>query len=97
MAEKIKMDFALMEEAIQAFTNGGQQLEDTINTVTRMAAILEDGALLGKAGGTFAEALRTQMAPAVGRLRDKFVEVAQDLRDNVDIFIGMDEDTSRFY
>lgn len=93
----VQMDYEMMEEMNRCFRNGVAQLDDTARVMQNLAAMLEDGALLGKGGDAFSNALRTKMNPAIGRLRDKFEELAGDIYGAlVDLRDGDSTAASRF-
>jgi WXG100 family type VII secretion target len=79
MSDIIKMDYALMEEMSQIFRNGADQLEDTLKEMENIANILEGGALLGRGGEAFSDAIKTNLSQSIIRLRDKFEELSRDI------------------
>ena len=80
MSDIIKMNYGLMEEMHQAFNRGVEQLEDTLREMQSIANELEDGALLGRGGAAFTDALRSKLSPSITRLSDKFQELALDIQ-----------------
>ena len=95
MTNEIGMDFGLMEDAIHAHRDGAQRLEDIVSELEHIAVAFEDGILLGLGGEAFSEALRAYMNPAIGRLRDKLEENAQDLQKAMDEFRKAEEENRR--
>ena len=79
MTDEIKMDYGLMEEMAKTFGQGSEQLKETLSEVQSLAGVLEDGALLGRSGDAFAEALRNQLSKAITRLEEKFQELRDDI------------------
>jgi WXG100 family type VII secretion target len=79
MAERIKMDFAMMDEMAQAFGEGAQVLESIHTEVNNIATLLEDDGLLGQAGEAFSTACRGPLAQSITRLKDKFEELQGDI------------------
>ncbi|NUM45024.1 MAG: WXG100 family type VII secretion target [Anaerolineales bacterium] len=79
MSDVIKMDYNLMEEMNEVFRRGAEQLETTQREVQNIAKALEDGALLGRGGEAFQDALTQKMCPSITRLKDKFEELAMDV------------------
>ena len=75
----VQMDYDMMEDMNNAFRNAVAQMDDTIRLMQSIANSLEDGALLGKGGNAFADALRSKLTPAMTRLQDKFDELAGDV------------------
>ena len=80
MSEIIKMNYGLMSDMNQTFKRGVEQLEDTLREMQSIANELEDGALLGRGGAAFTDALRNKLSPAIVRLTDKFQELAGDIQ-----------------
>lgn len=80
MTEKIKLDYRLAEEMIRTFQQGQEQLQSTMQEMQGIANMLESGALLGKGGDAFREAIRGKLCPSIGRLTDKFVELQRDVQ-----------------
>ena len=79
MSDIIKMDYGLMEEMSQTFQQGVEQLENTMQEMQSIANALEDGALLGRGGAAFTDAIRGKLCPAIARMTDKFNELAGDI------------------
>ncbi len=79
MTDVIKMDYELMAEMSRTFMQGAEQLEDTMQEMQSVANTMEDGALLGRGGDAFTDALRGKLSPAISRLIDKFRELADDV------------------
>lgn len=80
MSDIIKMDYGLMEEMSQTFQQGVEQLENTMQEMQSIANALEDGALLGRGGAAFTDAIRGKLCPAIARMTDKFNELAGDIQ-----------------
>jgi uncharacterized protein YukE len=57
-----------------------EQLQDTMQEMQSIANMLEDGALLGRGGAAFTDALRGKLCPAIARLTDKCQELSQDIQ-----------------
>ena len=49
-----------------------------------VAGMLEEGALLGRGGEAFTDAIRSKLCPAIMRLDDKFQELAGDVQKAID-------------
>lgn len=90
----IKVDYDLMEEMKRTFLQGVEQLQDTNQVMQTVASELEDGALLGRGGTAFTDAIRSKLCPAVAKLTEKFNELAQDVQSAVDLMREADEDKS---
>ena len=80
MTDVIKMDYGLMEEMSKTFDQGAEQLNETLSEVQSLAQALEDGALLGRSGDAFADAIKSQLCKAIARLEEKFKELSRDIQ-----------------
>jgi uncharacterized protein YukE len=69
---------------IRIFNQGSEQLENTNQEMQSIANALEDGALLGRGGEAFTDAIRSKLCPAISRLNDKFQELAADVQKAID-------------
>ena len=77
--QKIKMEYARMEEMAKTFQTGAEQLKETMSQMMSIANQLQDGALLGQGGAAFADAIRNKLCPAISRLESKFMELQKDV------------------
>jgi WXG100 family type VII secretion target len=93
----VQMDYDMMDDMARLFRDGSQQLGDTIQAMQAIAGRLEDGALLGKGGDAFAQAIRNRLISRLGRLQDKLDELSGDVYGAlVDLRDGDTEAASRF-
>lgn len=97
MSDIIKMEYDLMEEMKRTFLQGVEQLQDTSQEMQNIANSLEDGALLGRGGTAFVDAIRSKLCPAIARLADKFKELAGDIQGAVDDMKRADEKAESLY
>ncbi len=84
MTDKIKLVYETAEDMIHTFQQGSEQLEKTLQTMQGVADSLEGGALLGRGGDAFADAIRSKLVPAIARLDHKFKELAGDVHKAID-------------
>ncbi|MCK6624506.1 MAG: WXG100 family type VII secretion target [Anaerolineae bacterium] len=84
MTDEIKLVYATAEDMIRIFEQGVEQLENTMQEMQGIANTLEDGALLGRGGEAFTDAIRSKLCPAISRLNDKFQELAGDVQKAID-------------
>ncbi|GAB4434816.1 MAG: hypothetical protein Fur0044_32150 [Anaerolineae bacterium] len=84
MTDEIKLVYATAEDMIRIFEQGVEQLETTMQEMQGIANTLEDGALLGRGGEAFTDAIRSKLCPAISRLNDKFQELAGDVQKAID-------------
>ena len=80
MADEIRVVYELMDEMSHTFRQGVEQLQDTMQEMQSLANTMEEGALLGRGGVAFCDAIRSKLSPAIGRLTDKFEELDEDVR-----------------
>jgi WXG100 family type VII secretion target len=80
MTDEIKLVYATAEAMIQTFQKGREQLDNTLQQMQGVADTLENGALLGRGGEAFTDAVRSKLCPAIDRLSDKFQELAGDVQ-----------------
>ncbi|HRV91764.1 MAG TPA: WXG100 family type VII secretion target [Anaerolineae bacterium] len=78
--EEIKLDYGKAEAMIQSFNAGKQQLEQTNSQMKKIADQLQSGALLGKGGQAFTEAITGSLVPSIDKLTEKFEELAGDVQ-----------------
>lgn len=97
MSDIIKMDYGLMEDMSQTFKQGVEQLQDTNQVMQNIANELEDGALLGRGGVAFTEAIRDKLCPAIARLTEKFEELAGDIQKAMEDMRSADTSSERMY
>lgn len=94
---EIKMDYGLMEDMNRTFLQGVEQLQDTMQAMQNVANEMDDGALLGRGGTAFTEAIRGKLCPAISRLTDKFQELAEDIQKAMEDMKSADTSTERMY
>jgi len=93
----VQMDFDLMEDMARLFKEGSQHMEDLIRAMQEIANRLDDGALLGRGGHAFSEAIRDKLNSRIGLLQDKLDELSLDVYGAlVDLRDGDTESASRF-
>ena len=93
----VQMDYDMMEDMARLFRDGGQQFEDLTRAMQGIAQRLEDGALLGRGGQAFADAIQQKLCQKINLLGDKFSELSQDVYGAlVDLRDGDTEAASRF-
>jgi uncharacterized protein YukE len=84
MTDEIKLVYATAEDMIHTFDQGVEQLEKTFQEMQNVANMLEGGALLGRGGEAFTDAIRSKLCPAINRLDDKFKELIGDVHKAID-------------
>lgn len=97
MSDEIRMDYGLMEDMSKTFQQSVEQLQDTLQAVQNIANELEDGALLGRGGDAFTEAIRNKLSPAISRLTEKMQELSEDVNKAMEDMRSADSSTERMY
>lgn len=93
----VQMDFDMMEDMARLFREGAQHMDDLIRAMQDVANRLDDGALLGRGGQAFSEAIRDKLNTRIGMLQDKLSELSMDVYGAlVDLRDGDTEAASRF-
>ncbi len=93
----VQMDYDLMEDMARLFREGSQHLEDLQRSMQNIAGRLEGGALLGRGGDAFAQAIRGNLNARIRALQDKLDELGMDVYGAlVDLRDGDTEAASRF-
>jgi uncharacterized protein YukE len=91
------MDFDLMEDMARLFREGQQHLEDVTRAMQDIASRMDDGALMGRGGQAFSDALRNNLVARLNALADKLQELSFDVTGAlVDLRDGDTEAASRF-
>jgi len=81
--DEIRLDYDLAEEMSKTFNAGAEQLQDTMQEMQTIANMLEEGALLGRGGQVFVDAIRSKLCPSIAKLTDKFNELDGDVKSAV--------------
>ena len=84
MTDEIKLVYATAEDMIHTFQQGVEQLQNTNQQMQAVAGMMEEGALLGRGGEAFTDAIRSKLCPAIMRLDEKFQELAGDVQKAID-------------
>jgi WXG100 family type VII secretion target len=91
------MDFDLMEDMARTFKEGAEHLDQLIRALQAIANRLDDGVLLGRAGQSFADAIRDKLNQRIAALQDKLQELNLDVMGAlIDLRDGDTEAASRF-
>jgi len=76
----VRMNYSSMEAMQKSFHQAHNQIEDTMREMEKIAKTMEDGALVGMAGDTFREAIRTKLMKRLKVLADKMRELEGDIQ-----------------
>jgi WXG100 family type VII secretion target len=91
------MDYDLMDEMSKTFQQGAEQLKQTRAEMQQIAGQLSEGALLGRGGAAFTEAIQNKLCPSIDRLSAKFTELQRDVaRAKQDMMAADREARSKF-
>lgn len=77
--DKIKLNYEQADKMAKTFKAGSQQIQQTMTEMQNIAQTLEEGALLGRGGKAFVEAIRTKLCPSLKKLSDKYIELEGDV------------------
>ncbi|MGB1248985.1 MAG: WXG100 family type VII secretion target [Candidatus Promineifilaceae bacterium] len=97
MSNIIKMDYGMMEDMSRTFQKGVEGLQDTSQQMQSIANMLENGALVGRGGMAFTDAIRSKLCPAIGRLIEKFEELSKDVADAMGDMKEADDQTESMF
>jgi WXG100 family type VII secretion target len=78
--DEIKLNYELAEEMIRTFEQSYEQLQDTMQEMQSIANILEEGALLGRGGMAFTDAIRSNLCPSLSQFLEKIEEMGKDVQ-----------------
>jgi WXG100 family type VII secretion target len=77
--DEIKLDYGLAGDMAKTFQEGAEQLQDVMQEMTQISNMLEEGALLGRGGVAFVDAIRSKLNPSISKLTEKFTELKGDV------------------
>ncbi|HEX8597831.1 MAG TPA: WXG100 family type VII secretion target [Chloroflexia bacterium] len=83
--EIIELDYGKAEKMSQTFRAGVENLQDTLQEMQNLASMLEEGALLGRAGETFVQSIRGALCPSIAKLMAKYQELDGDVQQAVNL------------
>ncbi|NNJ09792.1 WXG100 family type VII secretion target [Chloroflexales bacterium ZM16-3] len=92
--DEIKLDYGLAEQMSRTFHQGGEDLQDVVQEMQSIANMMEEGALLGRGGTAFVDAIRSKLTPSLSKLIEKFQELEEDVKAAVE-YMREADDTSR--
>ena len=90
MSETIRIQPESMEAGIIKINEVSEMLEELEVAVEGIAARLENGALLGRGGETLSNGLRTKLNASIRELREKYIELGQDVQTALTTWIETD-------
>jgi WXG100 family type VII secretion target len=91
--DEIKLDFGLAEDMAKAIKESYEKLQDISQEMQNIANTLEEGALLGRGGALFVDAIRGQLCPSLAKFIEKFEEIEGDIHEAME-FMRESDDTS---
>lgn len=93
MTDKIKLDYRLAEEMIKTFHKSHEQLSQTRNEMQALAGMIENGALLGRGGDAFKDAIKSKLCKSIVNLEAKFKELEGDVKKAVEFMQQADNES----
>lgn len=79
MADKIRVNYPALEDMAKHCQMVAQHLQQTAAMANKMGAQMQNGALVGRPGDTFVQALG-QLQQRTMKLSGKFIEVSNDIK-----------------
>ena len=79
MSDKIRVNYPALEDMAKHCQMVAQHLQHTAAMANKMAAQMQNGALVGRPGDTFVQALG-QLQQRTMKLSGKFIEVSNDIK-----------------
>jgi WXG100 family type VII secretion target len=95
--DEIKLDYELAEAMAKTFKKSADEIETTITEIKNLAGVLEGGALLGRGGTSFTEALTSKLSPSLSRLMAKFIELEADVQSAIRSMREADQSSSGMF
>jgi uncharacterized protein YukE len=75
----VRMNYGSMDKMEKEFIAAASQLQDTTSEMTKIAKMMEDGALHGVGGDAFQDAIHGSLIHALDSLMFKMDELASDI------------------
>jgi hypothetical protein len=79
MSYDVRMDYEEVLELYVAYANAVEQLGESIQTVNKIASMLEDGALVSAKGKQWVDLLQGRFTVKLARVMHDLHETAQDI------------------
>jgi len=93
MADIMKMEYADVENMISTFKQGKETLQDTLSELQSIASAYEEAAK-GHYADEMVDGMRSDFAPALGKLIEKFQDMADSVQAAMDLMRQADEQES---
>lgn len=93
MADIMKMEYADVENMISTFKQGKETLQDTASELQSIASAYEEAAK-GHYADEMVDGLRSDFAPALNKLIEKFQDMADSVQAAMDAMRAADEEES---
>lgn len=90
MNDIVSMNYDEVEAMERTIRNSADRLSDLMSDIEQIAAQIDNGVLLGAGGEALSDAFRSQMNSGIDRLKEKFIEVADDIKFNMELFNASD-------
>ncbi len=91
----IKLDYTKAAEMRKTFAASAKQIEATVKEMQGIAGTLQDGALLGRGGTAYVEAIRTKLIPSLNKLKAKYEELDKDVAGAVSDMKRADQESAQ--
>jgi len=92
--DEIKLDYGLAEDMAKTIKAGAETLQDISQEMQNIANTLEEGALLGRGGALFVDAIRGNLCPSLAKFIEKFEELEGDIHEAMEFMRESDESSA---
>ena len=93
----IKLDYELAGTMAQTFNQSSQQLSQVLQEIQKLAAQMDNGALVGSAGSKFSETINGAFATSMKKLIDKIDELEKDVQGAISDMRAADKDSASLF
>lgn len=91
---RIKVNFPMMEAMQKEFLDGANELESIMGQVRKQVQEIESEGLKGLAGSALCDALEGPLQNKLKELREKFLELADDVKKAAEFARQADQDSA---
>lgn len=78
--DEITLKYDLAEDMARTFSQGAEHLQGTLQEMRNLGKMIEDGALLGRGGTSFTDAIQSNLCPSINKLIEQFQKLEKDVQ-----------------
>ncbi len=93
----IKLEYEAAEDMARTFGQEAERLQNVLQEMQKVAKTLEDGALLGRGGDSFVEAINGSLNPSLSKLIEKYQELKGDVEAAIHYMQEADEKAESYF